>query len=161
MPKSLKIAHYGDLILRARARPVDAVDLQLVSFLDDMEYTMLHEDGAGLAAPQVYRSICAIVVSDDKRKIFKLINPKIVDRAGTCTMAEGCLSIPGVFVPVVRPATVKVSYVDLSEKAVIADFAGFVARVIQHEIDHLDGKLLMDDMTPDEKDWHLSNRKTR
>jgi peptide deformylase len=145
----LKILKYGDPALRRRAAPVGEVTPELRAIIADMTVTMYDEVGIGLAAPQVGISLRLIVVSDEEgRGVQALLNPAIVDRGGEVTGEEGCLSIPGVFAPVTRAAWVKVEARSVDGKPLTIDARGLRARVLQHEIDHLDGVLFIDRVDP-------------
>jgi peptide deformylase len=115
----------------------------------DMTETMYDEVGIGLAAPQVGISLRLIVISDEEgRGVQALLNPAIVDRSGEVTGEEGCLSIPGVFAPVTRAARVTVEARSVDGKPLTIEARGLRARVLQHEIDHLDGVLFIDRVDP-------------
>ncbi len=145
----LKIRKYGDPALRRRAEPVGEVTPAIRAAVDDMIETMYDEVGLGLAAPQVGLPIRLIVVADDEtRRARALVNPVITGQGGQATAEEGCLSIPGVFAPVTRAAWVKVEARDLADHPVTIDAKGLQARVLQHEMDHLDGVLFIDRVDP-------------
>lgn len=132
-----------DDILRRRAKTVNTVDDGIRALLSDMAETMYHEDGAGLAAPQV-GVLRRVIVIDIGEGLVQLINPEIVDAGGDQTGREGCLSIPGVWGIVTRPYTVTVKGMDEHEKPVRIHGEGLFARALCHEIDHLDGILFID-----------------
>ena len=141
----LKVLRYGDPALRRRAAPVGKVTPEVRATIADMTETMYDEVGIGLAAPQVGISLRLIVVADeDGRSVQALLNPAIVDRGGEATGEEGCLSIPGVFAPVTRSAWVKIEAQDVNGSTLALRATGLRARVLQHEIDHLDGVLFID-----------------
>jgi peptide deformylase len=149
----LSVRKYGDPTLRRRAEPVGEVTSQIRAIIADMTETMYDEVGIGLAAPQVGISLRLIVVADDEgRSVQALLNPTITDRGGEATAEEGCLSIPGVFAPVTRAAWVKVEARSVDGKPVTIDARGLRARVLQHEIDHLDGVLFIDRVDPVTRD---------
>jgi peptide deformylase len=149
----LSVRKYGDPALRRRAEPVGEVTPQIRAIIADMTETMYDEVGIGLAAPQVGISLRLIVVADDEgRSVQALLNPAITDRGGEATAEEGCLSIPGVFAPVTRAAWVKVEARSVDGKPVTIDARGLRARVLQHEIDHLDGVLFIDRVDPVTRD---------
>jgi peptide deformylase len=149
----LSVRKYGDGALRRRAEPVGEVTPQIRAIIADMTETMYDEVGIGLAAPQVGISLRLIVVADDEgRSVQALLNPAITDRGGEATAEEGCLSIPGVFAPVTRAAWVKVEARSVDGKPVTIDARGLRARVLQHEIDHLDGVLFIDRVDPVTRD---------
>ena len=145
----LKVRKYGDPTLRKSAIPVGEVTPQIRAIIADMTETMYDEVGIGLAAPQVGISLRLIVISDeDGRGVQPLLNPAIVERGGEMTGEEGCLSIPGVFAPVTRAAWVKVEARSVDGKPLTINARGLRARVLQHEIDHLDGVLFIDRVDP-------------
>jgi peptide deformylase len=139
----LDIRVLGDPILRQATTPVAAMTDELRRLIADMFETMHHARGIGLAAPQVGRTErLAIVEVDDDR--FVLINPEVVERDGRAKGEEGCLSIPDIYADVERPATISVRALDESFAPYEIEAGGLLARCIQHEIDHLDGKLFLD-----------------
>jgi peptide deformylase len=145
----LTVRRYGDPVLRRRAEPVREVTHEIRSLVADMIDTMYDEVGIGLAAPQVGVSLRLIVVADDvSRTVRALVNPAIVEQGGSVTAEEGCLSIPGIFAPVTRAAWVNVEALDLDCRAVRLEARGLLARVFQHELDHLDGILFIDRLEP-------------
>jgi peptide deformylase len=149
----LKVLRYGDPALRRRAAPVGEVTADVRATIADMTETMYDEVGIGLAAPQVGISLRLIVVADEEgRGVQALLNPAIVDRGGEATGEEGCLSIPGVFAPVTRAAWVTVEAQDVNGRPLAIRATGLRARVLQHEIDHLDGVLFIDRVDPVTRD---------
>jgi len=149
----LKVRRYGDPTLRRRANPVGAITPDVRSLVADMVETMYDETGLGLAAPQVGMSVRLIVVANDEtREARPLVNPAIVEQGGEATAEEGCLSIPGVFAQVTRSAWVRVDATDLEGQPVSISGRGIFARVLQHEIDHLDGVLFIDRLDPVTRD---------
>jgi peptide deformylase len=139
----LDIRVLGDPILRQATTPVAAMTDELLRLIADMFDTMHHARGIGLAAPQVGRTerIAVVEVEDDR---FVLINPEIIERDGRAKGEEGCLSIPDIYADVERPATVSVRALDERFAPYEIEAGGLLARCIQHEIDHLDGKLFLD-----------------
>ena len=145
----LKVLRYGDPSLRRRAQPVGDVTPEIRRIIADMTETMYDEVGIGLAAPQVGISKRLIVIADEEgRGVQALLNPTIVDRGGEMTGEEGCLSIPGVFAPVTRAAWVEVEARAVDGQPVTINARGLRSRVLQHEIDHLDGVLFIDRVDP-------------
>jgi peptide deformylase len=145
----LKVRKYGDPSLRKSAVPIGDVTPELRRIIADMTETMYDEVGIGLAAPQVGISLRLIVISDeDSRGVQALLNPAIIERGGEVTGEEGCLSIPGVFAPVTRAAWVKVEARSVDGQPITINARGLRARVLQHEIDHLDGVLFIDRVDP-------------
>ncbi len=156
----LPIVAYGDMVLRKRAKTIDQNSLDVKKLSDDMFETMYESSGVGLAAPQIGQSIRLFVVDgepfnedeDDAdkdpsligfKKVF--INPEMLEEEGDeWAFEEGCLSIPGIRADVYRPERIKIKYVDLDWKEHIEEYDGMAARIIQHEYDHLEGKLFTD-----------------
>jgi len=149
----LTMRRYGDPVLRRRTEPVGDVTEDLRRMVDDMIDTMYDEGGIGLAAPQVGLSLRVMVVGDERgRDPRGLLNPVIVDQSGEVTAEEGCLSIPGVYADVTRAEWVRVEARTLDGETVTLDARGLRARVLQHEIDHLDGVLFIDRLDPVTRD---------
>jgi len=149
----LNVRRYGDPTLRRRATSVDEVTPEIRALVANMVDTMYDEAGIGLAAPQVGVSLRLIVVADEQaREARALVNPEIVERGGEATAEEGCLSIPGVFADVTRSAWVRVEARDLDGRPLDILGRGLFARVLQHEMDHLDGVLFIDRLDPVTRD---------
>src|SRR5262245_6358659 len=148
----LGMRRYGDPILRQKARPVREITPELGQIIDDMVETMYDQVGIGLAAPQVGVSLRLVVVDDGKRSTRALINPVIVERRGSVVAEEGCLSLPGIFADVERSEWVRVEARGGDGQPVSLELRGLHARVIQHEIDHLDGVLFIDRLPPVARD---------
>lgn len=149
----LKVRRYGDPVLRRRAAPVGEITDDLRRIMADLTETMYDEVGIGLAAPQVGVPLRLIVMGDDDgREARALINPVITEQGGQATGEEGCLSLPGIFAPVTRAAWVHVAAQDAEGKRLTIDARGLRARVLQHEIDHLDGVLFIDRLDPVARD---------
>lgn len=147
----LEIRLLGDPVLRERAAEVEVVDDEVRRLATAMFTTMYEADGVGLAAPQVGIARRLIVVDprEDGVAPMAVVNPRIVTAAGQTDRAEeGCLSIPGVREVVERPATVMVEGLDLEGRPFTIDAVGLHARVLQHEIDHLDGVVFLDRLSP-------------
>ncbi len=142
----LKILEYPDPRLRIKAAPVETVTDDIRQLAADMLETMYAAPGVGLAATQVDRHIRLVVidVSDNKDQPHVLINPEILSREGTETGDEGCLSVPGVTEGVARAARIRVRALDAEGKPVEFEADGLLAVCIQHELDHLVGKLFVD-----------------
>jgi len=142
----LTILEYPDPRLRTRAAPVDAVDARLRELIDDMLETMYAAKGIGLAATQVdvHRRLLVADVSDERNEPRVFVNPEILSRDGTETSQEGCLSVPGYYDDVERAARIRVRAMDRDGKPFETDLDGLLAICVQHEIDHLDGKLFVD-----------------
>lgn len=149
----LKVRKYGDPVLRRRAAEVTDVTPELHQTIADMIETMYDEAGVGLAAPQVGISLRLMVVGhNERREPRALINPVIVERGGEVTAEEGCLSIPGVFAQVTRSEWVDLEAKDVDGRPVKIHGRGLLARVLQHEMDHLDGVLFIDRLDPVARD---------
>ncbi|MGM0593165.1 MAG: peptide deformylase [Pseudomonadota bacterium] len=142
----LTILHFPDERLRTVATPVEQVDDALRAFIDDMFETMYDAPGIGLAASQVdlHKRLIVIDISEDKSEPLVLINPEILERDGVESMDEGCLSVPGIYEKVERAERVKVRALDRHGDTFDLEADGLLAVCIQHEIDHLDGKLFVD-----------------
>jgi peptide deformylase len=144
------IRTFGDPVLRQRAKEVEEVDGRLVRLAEDMLTTMYAAPGVGLAAPQVgvERRLFVYDAGDGPATI---INPEIVESDGEWTFTEGCLSIPELAWPVVRPKTIHLKARDLDGNEVDIEADEYLARVFQHEIDHLDGVLFVERLEPDQR----------
>ena len=143
----LEVLHFPDKRLRKVAEPVKNVDQEIKNIIDDMFFTMYEEKGIGLAATQVniHKRIIVIDISENKNEKIFLINPEILLLSDeTDDMEEGCLSVPGFYETVSRPKTIKVSSLDYEGNLKEFHADGLLATCIQHEIDHLNGKLFVD-----------------
>lgn len=142
----LDILYYPDSQLRRTAVEVTDVDGKLANLVDSMFQTMYEAPGIGLAATQVnvHQRVMVIDVSEESDTPLTFINPRIVLAEGKGEMQEGCLSIPGVYETVKRPSEVRVEALDREGNPFEMDADGLLAVCIQHEIDHLDGKLFVD-----------------
>jgi peptide deformylase len=154
----LKLRYYGDPILRRRAMEVRAFDQLLRDMAGDMLEAMDREEGVGLAAPQVgldLRLLVALAMrepGDEEAEPVIVVNPEILERSHeTWVFEEGCLSIPGIRGDVTRPERVRVRYQDLKGGEQTLEAEGMFARILQHEIDHLDGKLFIDYLSAADK----------
>ncbi|MDX9739668.1 MAG: peptide deformylase [Gammaproteobacteria bacterium] len=145
----LNILHYPDPRLRNRAEPVERVDDEIRRLADDMLETMYDAPGIGLAAIQVGVSKRLIVldITEDRQDPLCLINPVVLESSGTEKLDEGCLSVPGVFEPVERAARIRYRALNRDGEEIEEEAEGLLAVCIQHEIDHLDGKLFVDYLT--------------
>ncbi|MGH1536663.1 MAG: peptide deformylase [Gammaproteobacteria bacterium] len=146
----LEILHFPDSRLRKKAIPVDKVDDQVRQTVIDMFETMYEAPGIGLAATQVniQRQIIVIDVTDDKSAPICLINPEIITKQGEEEMQEGCLSVPGIFENVQRAESITVRALDQQGNEFTREAAGLLAVCVQHEMDHLEGKLFVDYLSP-------------
>ena len=140
----LEIRKAGDPVLKKICEPVKKIDKRLRNLLDNMAETMYASDGVGLAAPQVGELIRAVVIDVDKKVRYDMINPVITNREGLVIDNEGCLSCPDLFGDVERAEKVRVEYTNRFGKRKTLEADGLLARCIQHELDHLDGKLFID-----------------
>lgn len=142
----LNILHFPDPRLRHKAKPVAHVDDALRELVDDMFETMYAAPGIGLAATQVNvaQRLVVIDVTAEKTQPLCFVNPEIIDKSGEEEMEEGCLSVPGYYDVVRRAERVKVRALDRNGQPFEIDTDGLLAVCIQHEIDHLDGKLFVD-----------------
>lgn len=142
----LNVLHFPDPRLRTRAEPVERVDDTVRRLVDDMFETMYSAPGIGLAATQVdvHRRVIVIDVSESREAPVCLINPVITAREGEEEMEEGCLSVPGIYERVTRAERITVEALDRDGAAFAMDAEGLLAVCIQHEMDHLEGKLFID-----------------
>lgn len=142
----LNILEYPDPRLRLTARPIKAVRDPIRRLADDMLETMYAARGIGLAATQVgiTKRLLVMDVSEHRDDPLVLINPRILDHSGIVETDEGCLSVPGFYEPVRRPAKIEIEYLDRDGGLVHAEWDGLRAVCAQHELDHLDGKLFVD-----------------
>lgn len=153
-----KIIVYPNPILEQPCEPVTIFDKKLSRLLDDMYETMIEFDGVGLAAPQIgINKQIAIVDIDDEHGTIELINPIIVRKEGEETDIEGCLSFPGLYGEVPRSYKVEVKAQNRKGKEFILQAEGFLARAIQHEIDHLHGILFTSKVTRYVKEEELED----
>jgi peptide deformylase len=142
----LRILEFPDTRLRKKAQPVEVVDADLNTLIDDMFETMYEAPGIGLAATQVdvHRRLLVADVSSEKDDPWVLINPVIIEQDGVEVSEEGCLSVPGYYEEVQRAEHVRVRYLDRDGKEMESEFEGLLAVCVQHEMDHLEGKLFVD-----------------
>jgi peptide deformylase len=142
----LTILEYPDPRLRTVAKPVGAVDDNLRRLIDDMIETMYAAKGVGLAATQVnvHQRLLVADVSEDKNEPLVFINPELIERHEVEVSQEGCLSVPGIFEDVSRAQRVRVRALDRNGKSFERDLDGLLAVCVQHEMDHLEGKLFVD-----------------
>ncbi|MEJ1296263.1 MAG: peptide deformylase [Candidatus Sedimenticola sp. (ex Thyasira tokunagai)] len=142
----LDILNFPDTRLRNRAKPVEQVDDSLQRLIDDMFETMYQAPGIGLASIQVndLRRVVVIDISEEHDQPLCLINPKILETSGEEETDEGCLSVPDVYEKVVRAERVRVRALNRDGESFELDADGLLAVCIQHELDHLDGKLFID-----------------
>ncbi len=158
MPDQLPIVLLGNEILKKNTKPVKKIDVKMIKLIEDMFYTMYHASGQGLAAPQINKDIALAVIDVSHHKQYKnmkpliLINPVIEEEFGErVVMEEGCLSIPHLAVEVVRNEKIILKYNDVNMNEITLEADDILARCIQHEVDHLNGKLITDKLTPEMK----------
>jgi peptide deformylase len=157
------IVRYGDPVLHAPSAPVERIDESVRALCDDMIATMYAAPGIGLAAPQVGVPLRVIVidlsVGEDPAQVIRLVNPELVEREGEQKHEEGCLSIPGYAGSPARPASVTVRGLDLDGRERVYTATELLARAFCHEIDHVDGLVFVDRLSPLKRD--LMKRKLR
>ena len=141
------IREYPEQVLRKGSQDVTDFGEDLQSLLRDMWETMVSNDGVGLAAPQIGVSLRVAVIGWTDRRIV-LVNPVVIEQEGEEELEEGCLSAPGFYEKVTRPARVVVEAQDEHGEPIRLEEEGFLARVLMHEIDHLEGKLFLDRLSP-------------
>ena len=149
----MEIVKYGDDVLKLKSRRVENIDERIVELVQTMRITLIRvAGGIGLAAPQVGKSLQLAIVDlsvlDEGEEFFVLINPKIVETEGSELENEGCLSIPGFTMPIERKTRILLRAWDLQGKELRQEIEGYKARVIQHELDHLNGVLILDHVSP-------------
>jgi len=151
-----KILKFPDQDLRIKAKPVETFDEELKTLTDDMFETMHSVNGIGLAATQigVAKQVAVIDISPEKNEPLVIVNPEIqiLDPSKTEDYDEGCLSVPGFFEKISRPSDIKLTYQDLNGKKQEIKPEGLLTKVVQHELDHLNGRLFVD---------HISELKRR
>lgn len=142
------ILRFGDGDLRRPAATVDEITDEIQMLVDDMVETMYAAPGVGLAAPQVGVSLRIFVVDTsagaNRRDLRVFVNPELVERGGMQIEDEGCLSVPGFTASVVRPSKVSIQGLDRNGEPTSCEGSGLLARALQHEMDHLDGRLFLD-----------------
>jgi peptide deformylase len=162
MPKK-EIVIYPEKVLKSRAENIENIDLGIVNLAEDMALTMYDAPGVGLAAPQVGEGIRLIVVDQTAGKeeghLITIINPEIVQKEGTDVDSEMCLSVPDTSIDVVRAERILVKGIDLKGNEVRIEAEGFLARIFQHEIDHLNGVVILDFASFLKKSIYLKKRK--
>ncbi len=162
----LPIREHPDAVLKKKAGPVTEFNDALQKLIDDMFETMYAAPGLGLAAPQIGRSLRLFVYDlkegeDLPRRIGVLINPEFVSKSGTQTGEEGCLSVSDYRTPVARANQVAVRGLDRNGKEVTVEGEGLMARLLQHEMDHLDGTLFVDRLSSLKRQMYLKRLKKR
>lgn len=153
---SYKIRTYGDPVLKSKAAPVDDVDGKIIRLVDDMFETLIDSgNGLALAAPQIGVQK-QVVVWDMEDEPLAIFNPEIIESDGEWLYDEGCLSIPGLYVEMLRPKLVLVRGVDTDGNVIEIEADELEARMFQHEIDHLQGVLMFDRMSKDQRKQALT-----
>ncbi len=144
------IRQYGDPVLRQPTREIDDIDARVVKLAQDMIETMHAAPGVGLAANQVgvQRRLFVYDIGDGPKVV---LNPRIVESSGEWTFEEGCLSVPGLSWPIVRPKEVHLVGIDLDGNELSIEASEYLGRVFQHEVDHLDGTLLIERLDEDQR----------
>ncbi len=142
----LDILIYPDPRLHAKARLVEKVDSRIQTLIEDMSKTMYAAPGIGLAAPQVnvFERIIVIDISESKDSLLAMVNPEIIHTEGSTEQEEGCLSVPGIYAQVSRGEKIRVRALDKDGNPYEMIAEGLLGGCIQHEIDHLDGKVFVD-----------------
>lgn len=155
----LPIHIFGSDVLRAKAEEIDVTNTEgLQELIDNMYSTMQEADGVGIAAPQVGKSVRLLIVDgadlvEDMPELegFKrvMINPVVLSESeDTCEYSEGCLSVPNINATITRPSVISVKYLNEKLEEVTEEFTGFACRMVQHELDHLEGVLFVDRAAP-------------
>lgn len=145
----LPILRYPDPRLHKKAAVVERVDDSIRRLIADMAETMYEAPGIGLAATQVdvHKRVIVIDVSEDKSKLLAFVNPEILERSGEQVCEEGCLSVPGIYEKVTRSERVKVRALDANGEPFTLEAEGLLAVCVQHEIDHLEGKVFVEHLS--------------
>lgn len=146
----MRVVYYPDPVLQKRAAPVTPDHAGLAGLVADMVLVMNEARGVGLAAPQVGQSLRVFLANPtgELEDLLVCINPEVTPHGPTESVEEGCLSLPELHANVVRPTLVKMSWTDLDGTRRTDEFEGFLARILQHEFDHLEGVLFFERMTP-------------
>jgi len=156
--KKYNLKYYPDPMLRKICLPVTEVNSSIIHMINKMSKIMYHHKGIGLAAPQV-GSLDCVIIADIGEGLISMINPEILTGFGEDYLEEGCLSLPETRVNVKRQESIFVRYLDKNEREKESEIGGLTARVIQHEIDHLNGVLIIDYAPVEERISLLSDLK--
>lgn len=149
----MKVLYLGEKTLQLPSQPIEHIDDALHELIRNMFITMEEDRGIGLAAPQIGKNIRLFVVKIDDGVERVFINPLIIGTSEKqCSFEEGCLSIPQIYADVTRPESVTVQYQDINGRRKKIEASGLLARVIQHEYDHLEGILFIDRLAENERD---------
>jgi peptide deformylase len=162
MPKK-EILIYPDKVLKSKAEKIEDISLDIINLAKDMTVTMYEAPGVGLAAPQVGQEKRLIVVDPtsgkEANRLIVIANPEIIEKEGSETDSEMCLSVPDVSIDVTRAKRILISGVDLGGREVRIEAEGFLARIFQHEIDHLNGTVILDYASFLKRSIYLKKRK--
>ena len=145
--KAYEIRVYPDPILTSKAENVETFDDTIMEIIDNMRLSLQIAGGVGLAAPQIGIPKRIAIIQHETNE-YILINPEVVEYSGNDTREEGCLSFPEIFAIVSRPSSVKIKTNDINGEVKFLEVEGYLARAFQHEMDHLEGKLFIDLLTP-------------
>jgi peptide deformylase len=145
--KAYDIRIYPDPVLNLKAEKVEIFDDELRDIVDSMRLTLQISGGVGLAAPQIGISKRIAIIERDEKQ-YLLINPELIEYSGNMTSEEGCLSFPGIFAQVTRPNCIKIKTNDINGETGFLEVDGYIARAFLHEMDHLEGKLFIDHISP-------------
>jgi peptide deformylase len=144
----LRVIKYGNPLLRLKAKKIERIDESVRQLAADMIETMQKEAGIGLAAPQLAQSIRLVVIDlsliEENEMPMVFVNPEVLEAKGEATLEEGCLSLPDIREEIRRPEIIKISYQNLDGMVIEKTVDGLLARALQHELDHLNGVLLID-----------------
>jgi len=163
----LRVLHYPEPVLSQKAAVVDKFDSDLQSFIKDMTETMREQSGVGLAAPQVGVSSRIILVDtsagdkEARMPLLVMVNPEILEEEGASIMEEGCLSLPDINVDVKRAQKITVKFMDNKAKESLMTFEDLSARIILHEVDHLDGLTILDRVNKIKGDFYKRQMRKR
>ncbi len=163
----MEVRTYGDPVLRRPTQPVETFDQELHDLIEEMIDTMYASDGVGLAANQVGVSQrfaifdLGFVAGTDEEEILVAINPEIISQEGTQDGEEGCLSLPGVMAKLERPARVTMRAMDANGEEFEIEAEGLLARAFVHELEHLDGKLFIDNLSPADRNALLRDYRAK
>lgn len=158
---SYQLRYWGDPVLTQPAAEVTEIDGRVAHLVDRMIDTMYDAEGLGLAAPQVGVGKRLFVYELDDEPLRTVINPRVVESRGEWEFEEGCLSIPGLYFPIVRPKEIHVTGLDLDGNEMSIEADGVEARCLQHELDHLDGILLLERLDPEQRKYALRELRRR
>lgn len=157
----LQLTYYGNPILRKKGVQIQTITDEIVKLVHDMDETMQANNGVGLAAPQINKSLALFIFrepiyTEDKKveegELRVFINPKIIEYSESlCGYEEGCLSIPGLRSEVIRPMTIKIEATNLKGERFTEELTGLAARIFMHENDHINGVLFIDRLSPSRK----------